>query len=133
MRFELRNGWAARARALATAAAVLVVALPAGDAGATAPKPADGDVVPGRYIVVYEESVAAADAETGRNERALGFKAKLRFHRAIKGFSASLTPFQVSKLRADPQVAFVTPDRRVRALGAVPLAAGDAAPTGVRR
>ena len=97
-------------------------------------KPAQDSALPGQYIVVYEPSVPSADTETDRHERTKGVRAKLRFRKAVKGFAARLSDSQVRKLRTDPEVAFVAPDRRVKATGAVPLAAGEPTPPpGVRR
>ncbi|HEY3189575.1 MAG TPA: S8 family serine peptidase [Solirubrobacteraceae bacterium] len=89
------------------------------------------DRVPGRYIVVYDSSVSSPDSATDAREQRDGFRAALRYGRAVKGFAARLSQAQVDRLQADGAVASITPDRRVRALGA--LAVGEAAPTGVRR
>ena len=106
--------------ALATGlAAALLGAWPA---GAAQPAPRAPEVIEGRYIVVYERSTPAPAEKTERLERAKGFTSRLRYGRAVKGFAARLSPKQVSDLRADPDVAFVTPDRPVRALAEVPLA-----------
>src|SRR5918999_5796750 len=113
--------------ALASAIALLVAA-PAAVAQERA-----ADNVTGSYIVVYERSTDTPAAKTDRLERAEGFRARLRYGRAIKGFSARLSVSQVRELRADPDVAFVTPDRTVHATASVPLAAGEDAPAGVRR
>ena len=78
----------------------------------------------GRWIVSYEPSAGAVDSETDARERAEGFEASRRFHRVVRGFAARLSAAQVAELRADPEVASVTPDRPVEASGV---------PTGVRR
>jgi subtilisin len=91
----------------------------------------DGDVIPGRYIVLYDESTGSVTAETDERERRDGFRSDLRYGRAVKGFAARLSPGQVKKLEADPDVDAVVPDRRVEALGAV--AAGETVPSGVAR
>ena len=105
---------------------VLLLLVPAGAASARQP-----DTVPGQYIVVYEPSVDDAADATTRRERRDGFKSRLRYGRSIKGFAAKLSRAQVERLQADPEVALVAPDRRVRATAA--LAAGETVPTGVRR
>jgi subtilisin family serine protease len=93
-----------------------------------------GDRIAGRYIVVYEKGVGDVTTETDKRERGLGFRSELRYGRALKGFSARLSPGQVRALQADPDVAFVSPDRAVRAVGSVPLVSGESLPpTGVRR
>jgi subtilisin len=85
-----------------------------------------------RWIVTYEPSAGSVDAETNARERADGFEATHRFHRAVRGFSARLSSQQVAQLRADPEVAAVTPDRPVRATGDT-LSAGETVPTGIKR
>jgi subtilisin len=114
-------------------AAGLVAALAATAPAAAATPPRAPAAVEGRYIVVYERSTPAPAEKTERLERTKGFRAGLRYSRALKGFAARLSARQVRELRNDPAVAFVAPDRPVRALGDVPLAPGDAAPAGVRR
>jgi subtilisin family serine protease len=101
------------------AALVAVLALPA--AAAATERPAGPS---GRWIVTYEPSAGPVDAETNARERADGFSATQRFHRAVRGFAARLSSKQVADLRVDPEVAAVTPDRPVQATGV---------PTGVRR
>ncbi len=113
---------------------VIVSALPGVAQAANAPKEARAaSRVPGRYIVVYRSSVTDVTGKTARLERARGFRSEHRYGRALKGFSARLSDAQVRALRADPEVAFVSPDRPLRAVDTFPLVAGDSAPTGVRR
>ncbi|HEV3000695.1 MAG TPA: S8 family serine peptidase [Solirubrobacteraceae bacterium] len=125
-------------RLICTVTCALLCALLAAPAASAAPRgvkpaapsPAAGD----RYVVVYQDDVADPAAETAARERARGFKARFRYRRALKGFAAKLTPGQVRALRADPDVAYVAPDRQVRARGAVPLAPGEGTPApGMRR
>jgi subtilisin len=110
-------------------AAVLAVAVPS----SAAAQPRAPEKIDGRYIVVFERSVDRPVAETENLERTEGFESRLQYKRAVKGFAARLSAKQVRDLRADPEVAFVAPDRRVEASGSVPLASGDTAPAGVRR
>ena len=85
------------------------------------------------YIVVYESSLRDVKEKTDRLQAQIGFRASHRYSRALKGFSARLSDRQVEKIKADPTVRFVSPDREVKALDAVPLNSGDSAPSGVRR
>src|SRR5262245_41657911 len=90
----------------------------------------------GKYIVTYRPAAVPAarvTAETDARERDLGFDADQRFRRAVRGFAARLSGADVRTLRSDPEVALVSPDRPVHALGTVPVAAGELVPTGVRR
>lgn len=98
---------------------------------AAAAPPADRERVPERYIVVYRASVQDVDRATERRERAQGFRSRARYRHALKGFAARLNDRQVQRLREDPEVAFVTVDRPVRA--SATLAAGDSVPVGVER
>jgi subtilisin family serine protease len=122
-----------RSRALALAAGLAAALVAASPAAAVAAQERAPAAVDGRYIVVYEGSTPAPADKTERLERAKGFRTSLRYGRALKGFAARLSARQVRELRNDPAVASVTPDRPVKALGEVPLAAGDTAPAGVRR
>ncbi|MBI5880170.1 MAG: S8 family serine peptidase [Chloroflexi bacterium] len=86
------------------------------------------------YIVVYKDGIADdGDARTTRHEREQGFAAEHRYGSVLKGFAAHLNARQLETLRGDPDVAFISRDGVVRAIGMVPVAAGDSVPTGVRR
>ncbi|MGH2472486.1 MAG: S8 family serine peptidase [Candidatus Limnocylindria bacterium] len=113
-------------RLVSVALAVLLVnvALPSGLAGA-----ADE---PKTYIVVFRQGVAS-DAKTDDVERRIGFASDFRYASALQGFAARLNSVQLARLRADPDVAFVSADRVLRAIGSVPIIAGDSAPPGVQR
>lgn len=115
------------------AIALLLLLLVPASAGAQAKAPVPGN--DGRWIVVYERAaVADVDRETEARERRRGFRSRLRFRRAIEGFSATLTSEQVRALRADPDVEAVVPDRPVRAHAFLPLTPSEPVPpTGVRR
>jgi subtilisin len=115
--------------ALLAAGAVLV----AGGDDAAAEPPRSVERITGSYIVVYEPSAARPGEKTDRLEKSKGFRSRYRYGRALKGFAARLSAKQVQELRADPDVAFVSPDGRVQASDAVTVAPGDSVPTGVRR
>ncbi|MEJ3744286.1 S8 family peptidase [Actinomycetes bacterium KLBMP 9797] len=100
--------WRGALAAAALLAGVLVA--PAGAAAAEpAPAPlraATGPTVPGSYVVVLK-SAAAVSRATAR-----GVAVAHRYRHALNGFSAKLTPDQLTALRADPDVAYVTPNHR---------------------
>jgi subtilisin len=106
----------------------------AGSQGAGATPPDRGPKrVDDRYIVAYRPAVDRPNEVTEELAKNQGFKTSHRFRHALEGFSAPLSPGQVRKLRDDPRVDFVAPDRVVHALEAVPVAPGETVPTGVRR
>lgn len=117
--------------AAVSAAGALLSAAPVPASAQSTARPAPA--TPDRFIVVYRGSVASVQQETQERERRHGFRSRFRYGKALKGFAAKLTPAQVRKLEADPEVELVAPDRPVRALASVPLTAGDTVPTGVRR
>ena len=108
--------------ALGMAAMVLA---PAGPARAQS----GGDGAP--YVVVLRDRVEARGVSREHAER---FRARVSqvYTRALNGYAARVGDDQLERLRADPRVAFVAPDRRVEAAGLVPLS-GDTVPHGVRR
>jgi subtilisin family serine protease len=85
------------------------------------------------YIVVFRDSVGNPGARTDQLERDHAFASDLRYAHALKGFAAQLSSAQLARLAADPDVAFVSPDATVQAVGTVPAISGDTVPTGVRR
>jgi subtilisin family serine protease len=109
---------------LATALAALLLAFPLAGGSAAAG--------PASYIVVLRDG-ADTDSVADRLERAHGFQSDERYHAALQGFAARLSASQLARVQADAAVKFVSEDRAVKAVGTVPIAAGDSAPTGVRR
>ena len=92
---------------------------------------ASGAAVPDSYIVVLEPGAGPVDQAVEARERRGGFRSRLRFRTAVRGFSARLSPAQVARLRADDQVASVTANRTVSA--SATLAAGESVPAGIQR
>jgi subtilisin family serine protease len=93
---------------------------------APAAQPA-GDVIPGRYIVTLRGagrgaapgamSAAAADdvdAQARAKVAKHGGRLRASYAYAIRGFSAELSDAAAVQLRADPDVAYVEPDRVMR-------------------
>jgi subtilisin family serine protease len=85
-----------------------------------------GARIPGRYIVVLEDSIAhpgnLAQGQTENHGGRLGFV----YRHAIKGYSAVLSEQAVEALRRNPKVKHVTPDFEVEAFA-------QTVPTGIRR
>ena len=100
-------------------------------AGGRANRPGEV-VVPGQYIVTYNRSAESPSEETRVRERRQGFEADFVYRQAVEGFSAELSQAQVDRLEADPEVATVTPDRKVKAEAAL-ASAEPTPPPGVRR
>jgi subtilisin len=109
---------------LAVLAATLTLPAAGSAQGRPAPE-ADG------WIVVYKDSVSSVTRESDQLERQQGFDTQFRYHRALKGFAARLSPGQVAALRRDPQVAYVAPNRIVHATEDV--AGGESVPPGIQR
>jgi subtilisin len=134
------SGFSSKGRRLVLSLVVFVVGIvqattgASPSAGATEGPPRGTNVIEGRYIVVYEDSIGSVTAETNTRERRVGFESKLRYRHAVKGFAAKLSPRQVQELRRDPEVDFVSRDRTLEATADVPLAPGEPTPpTGIRR
>jgi len=66
-------------------------------------------------------------------ERRVGFASDFRYGARFKLRRARLTLAQLARVSRDPDVAFVSPNRVLHAIGTVPIRAGDTAPPGVRR
>lgn len=77
------------------------------------PVSAGDDRVPGQYIVVLKDSVTDTDAARDDISRRVKGDYINTYHNVIKGYSARLSDAQVSDVRKDPRVAFVSEDRVV--------------------
>jgi subtilisin family serine protease len=124
----VRRGFAAAVGVVTVLVCLASTAAQAGAAPVRSP-----EVVAGRYIVVFGGAVRDVAVEAGRLGRSHGFRVAHRYTHAVRGFSAELNAGQLRALEAERSVVTVVPDRPVRASGAVPLASGDSAPSGVRR
>ncbi|MGW5051363.1 S8 family peptidase [Actinokineospora sp. NPDC004072] len=76
------------------------------------------DSVPGAYLVMFKDSaVSAASTASKAGELARKFAGRITYtYPALNGFAVDLSAAQARKLAADPAVAYVEQDRRVRAL-----------------
>jgi aqualysin 1 len=72
-----------------------------------------GSVIPGQYIVVLEEYVdhpaQVASGIEQRQDVEVGFV----YSNALEGFSAEIPDEDLAAVRANPQVAYIEPDRKV--------------------
>lgn len=73
------------------------------------------DVIPGQYIVVFNDDVADADATSEKLLRKLNAKSKYTYKDALKGFAGELTRGQLEALRGEPEVAYIEEDQVVHA------------------
>ncbi len=86
------------------------------------------------YVVVLKDNVASVDAKVDQLSVLAGVQSNYRYYYALKGFAASLTQAQADTLQADPDVAFLSPNRTVSLDGATkPIKAGETVPPGIRR
>src|SRR5205807_3745549 len=90
-----------RRREITALGAGVMVTLLAGGASASA------RVQP--LVVVYRDRVADPDTVTSRLQAADAITTRFRYRAALKGFAASLSDAQRSRVAADPDVAYVGP------------------------
>jgi subtilisin family serine protease len=75
----------------------------------------NGSPLSGRYIVVLKDNVLDAAGAATRLVAAHGGTVRFAYTSALKGFAAKLSDQAVAALQRDPSVAYVEPDRVVRA------------------
>ena len=76
-------------------------------------KPPDARPLAGHYIVVLKKSVRNPGAAAARQARSYHAAITHVYRSALKGYAAKAPAGRVASLRANPQVRFVTPDRKV--------------------
>jgi subtilisin len=79
-----------------------------------------------RYIVVLREGPRSPGAVAREQARDYGAQVRMVYGSALRGYAAAVASNRLAALRADPRVAFISPDRRVTALA-------QTLPTGVNR
>ncbi|MGH7754434.1 MAG: S8 family peptidase [Gemmatimonadales bacterium] len=72
-----------------------------------------GDVIPGQFIVVFNENVSDASTVAAGLARSYGATVLHRYSAVLKGFAARLSPQAVEALARNPNVAYIEPDRVV--------------------
>ena len=92
--------------------------------------PAASASAAGDYVVVLKDKTSPQRI-AHKHDRRDGVQVKRIFSSALKGYSARLSGGQAKRLAADPSVAYVAPDRPVKAAGKA--GAGQTLPTGVDR
>lgn len=100
-------------------------------------------IVPDHYIVVLNDNLDKSLPETANEmARIHGLGIGHIYTHALKGFSAYIPEQRLEKLRSDPRVSFIDPDRLVHASGffdakakpgPAPPPAGQVLPTGINR
>ena len=88
--------------------AVLLAAFAATAFAGTTARP-----IPGRYIVVYKDSVADPEGESERMVRSARGVRHHAYTHALKGFAATLSDEAVQRLRSDPDVASIEQDQEI--------------------
>jgi subtilisin family serine protease len=69
--------------------------------------------IPGRYVIVFKDSVANPAAEAANMMQGRGGKVLHTYTKALKGFSATLPEAAVQGIRNNPNVRFVEQDQTV--------------------
>jgi subtilisin family serine protease len=72
----------------------------------------NGDLIPGQFIVVFNDDVDAPSVAAGL-ARTYGADVLHQYTAVLKGFAARLSPMAVEALRRNPNVAYIEPDRVV--------------------
>lgn len=77
--------------------------------------PAESDVIPGQYIVVFKNGVNAASAANADSNgiQTLGGRIIFIYTAALQGYAAFLPPQALEKVRQNPWIDYVAVDRRV--------------------
>ena len=97
------------------------------------PAPAGADQLSNASYVVLFKSGVQVDQHLKQLEHQIGFTTHFVFHAAAHGFATRLTAHQVAAVRADPQVASISPDGAISANATVPVLSGENLSAGVLR
>lgn len=93
--------------------------------------------IPGRFIVVFADSVDDPTSATDDLARKNGLAPDHVYSHALKGFSTTIPSAALENIKRDPRVAFVSEDREVEAFGKptndVAIQPSQSVPTGVSR
>ena len=113
----MKKTFFARLLALSVYATALAVAAPAALAQTVGPPAthpyAQSQPIPGRYIVVFWDSVSNPAAEAANLLRASGGQLHHTYSSALKGFAASLPDAALQGIRNNPNVNYIEQDQTV--------------------
>ena len=92
---------------------LLVVVLLASLMGRASAAPAASrpDVIPGQYIVVFNDSVSNPEAVADEMAQQHGLGLLNKYNHALSGFAAVIPDARLEAVRSDPRVQFVSEDR----------------------
>jgi subtilisin family serine protease len=74
-----------------------------------------GRIISDQYIVVFRDDVADPEGTADSLTRPFGLTRQHLFRRALKGFSAVISPTRLAAIQRDPRVRYVVPDQEVEA------------------
>ena len=127
----------ARLLTLSVYAAAFAISAPVALAQAAEPLAAhpyaQSKPVPGRYIVVFRDSVANPAAEAANLVRGLGGQLHHTYSSALKGFAASLPDAALQGIRNNPNVDYIEQDQTVSLNETASLRTQDGATWGLDR
>lgn len=113
----MKKNFLARLLALSVYATALAVGAPAALAQTVQPPTihpyAQSQPIPGRYIVVFKDSVGNPAAEAANLARGLGGQLHHTYTSALKGFAVSLPDAALQGIRNNPNVDYVEQDQTV--------------------
>ena len=99
------------------AAAALVAAVVLSGGGAAPAFAAASSAPASPYVITLSSSRDDASVVTSRLERSVGFSASRTYGRAFRGFAATLTPTQLTRIKSDGSVRSVVRDVAISAAG----------------
>ena len=77
--------------------------------------PAFGEVIPGQYIVVFNDGVSDVRGVARTKSLLLGATVRHTYTSALRGFAGTMSEASANRLRNDPDVAYVEQDQRMTA------------------
>jgi subtilisin family serine protease len=106
------------------------------DAPSTASKTAtatSADVIPGKYIVVFRSDITAEKAGELRSSLMRTANIERVYSNGIQGFAGAMSEADALRLKSDPRVRLVEPDRMIRLAPFGRTPAGESTPWGITR